>query len=169
MFNHMLYKVHDIPHTYEKYIVYYRLLIFVVIEKYVNKLSEICWGYTSISLCVCVCPPSLVENPCHVWRVGLRRLARAGGGSRVRAQCLAHRGPSLFLARKWMPQGWDNMTKKYEFNWRIPVPDILQQGCVFDRWTEVCPHSRYSSAFNNSRWLVWPGKRFLRLRAAMHV
>lgn len=28
------------------------------------------------------------------------------------------------------------MTKKFEFNWQIPVPDILLQGCVFDRWTE---------------------------------
>ena len=166
MFNHMLYKVRK-PTTFlthhEKCIVYYRLLIFVVIEKYVNKLSEICWGCTSISL-----------SPFTCWE-SLSRLARgassagSAGGSRVRAQCLAHRGPSLFLARKWMPQGWDNMTKKYEFNWRIPVPDILQQGCVFDRWTEVCPDSRYSSALNNTRWFVWPGKRFLRLRAAMYV
>lgn len=28
------------------------------------------------------------------------------------------------------------MTKKFEFNWQIPVPDILLQGCVFDRWSE---------------------------------
>ncbi|KAF4526440.1 hypothetical protein B566_EDAN015072 [Ephemera danica] len=28
------------------------------------------------------------------------------------------------------------MTKKFEFNWRIPVPEPLLQGCVFDRWTE---------------------------------
>ncbi|RZF37730.1 hypothetical protein LSTR_LSTR003141 [Laodelphax striatellus] len=28
------------------------------------------------------------------------------------------------------------MTKKFEFNWHIPVPEPLLQGCVFDRWTE---------------------------------
>lgn len=28
------------------------------------------------------------------------------------------------------------MTKKFEFNWQIPVPDALLTGCVFDRWTE---------------------------------
>ncbi|XP_043243202.1 1-phosphatidylinositol 4,5-bisphosphate phosphodiesterase-like isoform X2 [Amphibalanus amphitrite] len=28
------------------------------------------------------------------------------------------------------------MTKKFDFNWRIPVPDALTQGCVLDRWTE---------------------------------
>jgi phosphatidylinositol phospholipase C, beta len=29
------------------------------------------------------------------------------------------------------------MTKKFEFDWRIPVPEPLLTGCVFDRWTEV--------------------------------
>ena len=28
------------------------------------------------------------------------------------------------------------MTKKYEFEWRIPVPQPLLDGCVFDRWFE---------------------------------
>lgn len=28
------------------------------------------------------------------------------------------------------------MTKKFEFNWQIPVPDALLKGCVFDRWSE---------------------------------
>ncbi|XP_052748817.1 1-phosphatidylinositol 4,5-bisphosphate phosphodiesterase isoform X1 [Galleria mellonella] len=28
------------------------------------------------------------------------------------------------------------MTKKFEFNWQIPVPEPLLQGAVFDRWTE---------------------------------
>ena len=28
------------------------------------------------------------------------------------------------------------MTKKFEFNWHIPVPEPLLQGCVFDRWNE---------------------------------
>lgn len=28
------------------------------------------------------------------------------------------------------------MTKKFEFNWQIPVPEQLLNGCVFDRWTE---------------------------------
>ncbi|XP_037073033.1 1-phosphatidylinositol 4,5-bisphosphate phosphodiesterase-like isoform X2 [Pollicipes pollicipes] len=28
------------------------------------------------------------------------------------------------------------MTKKFDFNWRIPVPEALTQGCVLDRWTE---------------------------------
>ncbi|XP_014257344.1 1-phosphatidylinositol 4,5-bisphosphate phosphodiesterase isoform X1 [Cimex lectularius] len=28
------------------------------------------------------------------------------------------------------------MTKKFEFNWHIPVPEPLLEGCVFDRWNE---------------------------------
>jgi phosphatidylinositol phospholipase C, beta len=28
------------------------------------------------------------------------------------------------------------MTKKFEFNWQIPVPQPLLEGAVFDRWTE---------------------------------
>lgn len=28
------------------------------------------------------------------------------------------------------------MTKKFEFNWQIPVPEPLLNGGVFDRWTE---------------------------------
>lgn len=28
------------------------------------------------------------------------------------------------------------MTKKFEFDWHIPVPQPLLDGCVFDRWTE---------------------------------
>ncbi|CAH1098948.1 unnamed protein product [Psylliodes chrysocephalus] len=28
------------------------------------------------------------------------------------------------------------MTKKFEFDWHIPVPEPLLTGCVFDRWTE---------------------------------
>lgn len=28
------------------------------------------------------------------------------------------------------------MTKRFEFNWQIEVPDPLRTGCVFDRWSE---------------------------------
>lgn len=28
------------------------------------------------------------------------------------------------------------MTKKFEFDWHIPVPQLLLTGCVCDRWTE---------------------------------
>lgn len=28
------------------------------------------------------------------------------------------------------------MTKKFEFNWRIEVPELLRKGSVFDRWFE---------------------------------
>lgn len=28
------------------------------------------------------------------------------------------------------------MTKKFEFNWQIPVPQPLLEGAIFDRWTE---------------------------------
>jgi phosphatidylinositol phospholipase C, beta len=29
------------------------------------------------------------------------------------------------------------MTKKMEFDWRIPVPQLLLAGSIFDRWTET--------------------------------
>ncbi|XP_043461662.1 1-phosphatidylinositol 4,5-bisphosphate phosphodiesterase-like [Leptopilina heterotoma] len=28
------------------------------------------------------------------------------------------------------------MTKRFEFNWQIEVPESLRNGCIFDRWTE---------------------------------
>lgn len=28
------------------------------------------------------------------------------------------------------------MTKRFEFNWQIPVPEQLLKGCYFERWTE---------------------------------
>lgn len=28
------------------------------------------------------------------------------------------------------------MTKRFQFDWHIPVPEPLLKGCVFDRWTE---------------------------------
>ncbi|XP_074112089.1 1-phosphatidylinositol 4,5-bisphosphate phosphodiesterase isoform X3 [Cotesia typhae] len=28
------------------------------------------------------------------------------------------------------------MTKRFEFNWQIEVPEALREGCAFDRWTE---------------------------------
>lgn len=28
------------------------------------------------------------------------------------------------------------MTKRFEFNWQIEVPEALRTGCVFDRWTD---------------------------------
>lgn len=28
------------------------------------------------------------------------------------------------------------MTKKFEFDWQIPVPQPLLDGCVFERWTD---------------------------------
>lgn len=28
------------------------------------------------------------------------------------------------------------MTKKFEFNWRIEVPELLRNGSTFDRWFE---------------------------------
>lgn len=28
------------------------------------------------------------------------------------------------------------MTKKFEFDWKIPIPEPLLAGAVFDRWTE---------------------------------
>lgn len=28
------------------------------------------------------------------------------------------------------------MTKRFEFNWQIEVPEPLRTGCIFDRWTE---------------------------------
>lgn len=38
------------------------------------------------------------------------------------------------------------MTKKFEFDWHIPVPEILQQGCVFDRWTEEKDNTEFEKS-----------------------
>lgn len=35
------------------------------------------------------------------------------------------------------------MTKKFEFNWQIPVPQPLLDGCIFDRWTEEKDNTDY--------------------------
>jgi len=29
-----------------------------------------------------------------------------------------------------------DMTKRFEFNWQIEVPEALRTGCIFDRWTD---------------------------------
>lgn len=36
------------------------------------------------------------------------------------------------------------MAKVTEFQWQIPVPEVLQKGAVFDRWDEVSLHSNLS-------------------------
>ncbi|XP_026498023.1 1-phosphatidylinositol 4,5-bisphosphate phosphodiesterase isoform X2 [Vanessa tameamea] len=38
------------------------------------------------------------------------------------------------------------MTKKFEFNWQIPVPEPLLQGAVFDRWTEEKDNTEYEQS-----------------------
>lgn len=35
------------------------------------------------------------------------------------------------------------MTKKFEFNWQIPVPESLLNGCMFDRWSEEKDNSDF--------------------------
>ncbi|KAF5282144.1 hypothetical protein FQR65_LT02841 [Abscondita terminalis] len=35
------------------------------------------------------------------------------------------------------------MTKKFEFDWHVPVPEPLLNGCVFDRWTEEKDNTDY--------------------------
>lgn len=35
------------------------------------------------------------------------------------------------------------MTKKFEFDWQIPVPEALLEGCTFDRWTEEKDNNEY--------------------------
>ncbi|XP_046981593.1 1-phosphatidylinositol 4,5-bisphosphate phosphodiesterase isoform X2 [Schistocerca americana] len=37
------------------------------------------------------------------------------------------------------------MTKKFEFDWRIEVPEPLLQGCVFDRWNEEKDSSSFEA------------------------
>jgi hypothetical protein len=37
------------------------------------------------------------------------------------------------------------MTKRFEFNWHIPVPEPLLQGCYFERWTEEKENIEYES------------------------
>lgn len=35
------------------------------------------------------------------------------------------------------------MTKKFEFNWRIEVPELLRNGSTFDRWFEDKENTEY--------------------------
>ncbi|GIY02402.1 1-phosphatidylinositol 4,5-bisphosphate phosphodiesterase [Caerostris darwini] len=35
------------------------------------------------------------------------------------------------------------MTKAYEFNWQVPVPEQLLKGCVFDMWEEDKEETNY--------------------------
>lgn len=35
------------------------------------------------------------------------------------------------------------MTKKFELDWIIPVPEDLMKGCVFDRWFEGKESNEY--------------------------
>jgi len=37
------------------------------------------------------------------------------------------------------------MTKKFEFNWRIEVPELLRKGAVFDRWFEDKETTEYEA------------------------
>jgi hypothetical protein len=37
------------------------------------------------------------------------------------------------------------MTKRFEFNWHIPVPEQLLKGCYFERWTEEKENVEYES------------------------
>ncbi|KAK6621314.1 hypothetical protein RUM43_011620 [Polyplax serrata] len=37
------------------------------------------------------------------------------------------------------------MTKRFEFNWHIPVPEPLLAGCVFDRWIEEKDSTEYEA------------------------
>jgi phosphatidylinositol phospholipase C beta len=37
------------------------------------------------------------------------------------------------------------MTKRFEFNWHIPVPEQLLKGCCFERWTEEKENVEYES------------------------
>ncbi|XP_055374777.1 1-phosphatidylinositol 4,5-bisphosphate phosphodiesterase isoform X1 [Condylostylus longicornis] len=52
------------------------------------------------------------------------------------------------------------MTKKYEFNWIIPVPEELQTGCTFDRWFEQKDTTEFEPAAlfkvdEYGFWLYW--------------
>ncbi|XP_069698316.1 1-phosphatidylinositol 4,5-bisphosphate phosphodiesterase-like isoform X2 [Periplaneta americana] len=37
------------------------------------------------------------------------------------------------------------MTKRFEFNWHIPVPEPLLKGCYFERWTEEKENTEYET------------------------
>lgn len=38
------------------------------------------------------------------------------------------------------------MTKKFEYNWRIDVPDYLQTGGTFDRWFEDKDNTEFEAS-----------------------
>ena len=40
------------------------------------------------------------------------------------------------------------MAKAFDFLWRIPVPDHLLKGAIFDRWDEVRPRDQGSKVLN---------------------
>ncbi len=53
------------------------------------------------------------------------------------------------------------MTKYFEFQWRIPVPEALLAGAVCDRWTEVLIGTTHKKIGN---WQLLNFDFFLRRR-----
>jgi phosphatidylinositol phospholipase C, beta len=66
------------------------------------------------------------------------------------------------------------MTKKFEFDWRIPVPEPLLTGCVFDRWTEVKDDKEieYNCTFKVDEYgffIYWKSEGKVRQKAHRHI
>ena len=48
------------------------------------------------------------------------------------------------------------MAKAFDFLWRVPVPDHLLKGAIFDRWDEVGAKNCNSKYFNNWIQILYP-------------
>lgn len=46
------------------------------------------------------------------------------------------------------------MAKAFDFQWRIPVPERLQKGDIFDRWDEVSLHNLHVVKTNQHCQLI---------------
>ena len=50
------------------------------------------------------------------------------------------------------------MAKVTEFQWQIPVPEVLLKGAVFDRWDEVSPWNAVYDVGFVTIGIVWTSR-----------
>ncbi|GFR09230.1 1-phosphatidylinositol 4,5-bisphosphate phosphodiesterase beta-4 [Trichonephila clavata] len=84
------------------------------------------------------------ERPCRFSQLrklcGFHERLASGHFTRLRIGTLWKRTTGTFGC---VPKIVWKMTKAYEFNWQVPVPEPLLKGCVFDMWEEDKEETNY--------------------------